>query len=208
MFLSVAEGGSGRLAALGRGHQTDRARCPSARCEALHMPHPRSLHPLRPPCDARPEHPQLVPLTIGALPLLRWQVSLIRQLHRPGEPQRSGTTQTIARLHAVAEMSSGARVGAPQPRSGRTAACVLPSPAFSRSASSPHSGCTQGMRMLGGGILAYAAHSTRTDQACMMGPPSRRARWPRRRRDLLRLGSAAEKNRHVAGCAVCVKVVW
>ena len=35
--------------------------------------------------DARPEHLQPVPLTIGALRLLRWQVSLIRQLQCPGE---------------------------------------------------------------------------------------------------------------------------
>ena len=74
-------------------------------------------------------------------------------------------------------------------------------------ASGPRSRCTHGMRMLGSCILAYATRYTRTSRVCMMGPPSCRARWPRRQRDLLRLGSVAETNQHVSGCAICVKVV-
>ena len=95
MFLNSSESGSGRLAARGRGHRTGRARYAPARCESLHKPSLRSLHPLRPPRDARPEHPQPVPLTIGAIPLLRRLLSFGLRWRRSA--QRGGSLSAAAR---------------------------------------------------------------------------------------------------------------
>ena len=64
------------------------ASCSSTKCrhaDARSAVFAYSVPPTRPPHDARPEHPQPVPLTIGALRLLRWQVSLSRQRHRSAE---------------------------------------------------------------------------------------------------------------------------
>ena len=95
MFSNSSESGSGRLAARGRGHRTGRARYAPARCESLHKPSLRSLHPLRPPRDARPEHPQPVPLTIGAIPLLRRLLSFGLRWRRSA--QRGGSLSAAAR---------------------------------------------------------------------------------------------------------------
>ena len=95
MFSNSSESGSGRLAARGRGHRTGRARYAPARCESLHKPSLRSLHPLRPPRDARPEHPQPVPLTIGAIPLLRRLLSFGLRWRRSA--QRGGSLSAVAR---------------------------------------------------------------------------------------------------------------
>ena len=177
--------------------------------EALHKPRPRSLHPLQPPRDARPEHPQPVPLTIGAIPLLRRLLSFGGAQRRvaAASAQRHGADHRWAACGGREELlracsGSGTAIWwhfgmrvllASMSSIGHQLAIALY--AWDR--------C-----VLGGCILAYVARSARSDQVCTMGPPSRPARWPRRRRDLLRLGSATEKKTHVAGCAVRVNVVW
>ena len=57
MFLVSENADESTPAARGREDPTGRARFTEERCEALQVPGLRSLHPLWPPCDARPEHP-------------------------------------------------------------------------------------------------------------------------------------------------------
>ena len=89
--------GSTRVLVPARARQdrTDGAHFTEARCEPLSRPALRRLHPLRPPRDVRPEHPQPLPLTIGAIPLLRRLLSFGLRWRR--STQRGGSRSAAVR---------------------------------------------------------------------------------------------------------------
>ena len=147
-----------------------------------------SEHPFMLEIDSQPlmKMPCSPPRTIPAFGRLarKWWLHKLngQRQHR----QHFSTLQAVGGLRAVSVGSGRAFAEAPQLRLSCAAVQVLLVVARGSTSSRPHSGCTQGIHMVGSFGVAYLALSARIKQVRVMPLQSGEARWPRRWHDLQR----------------------